>query len=205
VKFEIFKGKSRKESRASIFSKIYAHDLWNGGSGPGSRPESTIPYRQLIQSLLDSVEYTKVVDLGCGDWQFSQYINWSKTDYLGVDVVDSVIASNQEAFASTNIKFLKADLVNYAVPQCDLLLSKDVLQHLSNASVAKILANLLKMDTRVLITNDIVEDLISGNLDTKDGGYRPLDLSLPPFSLNVKQHLEWDSNGFTKRTVELQK
>jgi SAM-dependent methyltransferase len=205
MKFRLFKSRPQRESRAQVFSKIYAQDLWNGGSGPGSRPESTVPYRELLQGLLNSGDYANVVDLGCGDWQFSQYINWSNSNYLGVDVVDSVIDSNTELFGSKNISFLKEDLVNFLIPNCDLLLSKDVLQHLSNSSVATIVEKLSRVEGRVLITNDIVAMTTLQNQDIKDGGYRPLDLSLPPFNLKVKHLLEWDSNGFTKRTVELLK
>ena len=54
----------------------------------------------------------KVLDLGCGDWQFSQFVNWKDKEYIGIDCVDSVIANNNKQFANEKIKFKKMDFFN---------------------------------------------------------------------------------------------
>ena len=77
----------------NIFEHIYRNDLWHGGSGPGSFPEVNRPYVRFLQSFLLQNQIRSVVDLGCGDWQFSRGIDWGSTRYLGLDVVPHVLAT----------------------------------------------------------------------------------------------------------------
>jgi trans-aconitate methyltransferase len=197
---KVFRQKAFND-RVETFSKIYAQDIWNGGSGPGSTPEATVPYRELIQKHINSSHVSKVVDLGCGDWQFSQFLDWSNVKYLGVDIVENVIQENRRRFEAKNIEFIKSDLVDFIPSECDLIISKDVLQHLSNSSIKKIFKNLRGTKAQIIVTNDVILDSTLRNSDTRDGGYRPLDLSLPPFQFSTEPLLEWNSNGFIKRTV----
>src|SRR5438045_1098621 len=82
---------SRKQtvpSHGEIFNDIYRRDLWQGGSGAGSREELTRDYRAMLQQFLGSNAVTSVVDVGCGDWQFSRHMNWGGIDYTGTDASD---------------------------------------------------------------------------------------------------------------------
>ena len=62
-----------------------------------------------------------------------------------------------------------------------LLISKDVLQHLSNDLVRKFIRNNLKPGKYkwVILTNDRG----SGNRDVASGGHRAIDLAAPPFEV----------------------
>ena len=77
-------------SNAEVFSKIYKEDLWQGGSGAGSKLENVKEYVEILQKYIDKPEINTVLDLGCGDWQFSKFLDLSSVSYLGVDVVESV-------------------------------------------------------------------------------------------------------------------
>ena len=55
----------------------------------------------------------------------------------------------------------------------DLLICKDVLQHLSYSNINNIVSQLNKYNY-VIIINDIVRDI--DNVDINDGGYRSLDM-----------------------------
>jgi hypothetical protein len=67
------------------------------------------------------------------------------------------------------------------LPAADLLISKDVLQHLSNELVQKFIRNNLKPGKYkwVLLTNDRGSE----NADTVPGGYRAIDLAARPFDV----------------------
>jgi hypothetical protein len=72
---------------AAAFGLIHREDRWTNGSGPGSHPDSTIEYRAFLARFMEANEVGSVTDLGCGDWQFSRYIDWSRASYTGLDVV----------------------------------------------------------------------------------------------------------------------
>jgi SAM-dependent methyltransferase len=163
----------------SIFDFIYARRVWGGGSGAGSDLKHTVLYVAYVQALMDRREVRSVLDLGCGDWRFSRYLDFSGRNYVGFDIVPSVVAANRDAFGAPNIHFEHADLSTHPkFDPCDLILCKDVLQHLSNARVSAILSKCCTARL-ALITNDYYPV----NADCRDGETRPLDVTAAPFGL----------------------
>jgi 2-polyprenyl-3-methyl-5-hydroxy-6-metoxy-1,4-benzoquinol methylase len=188
-------------SNAEVFSKIYKEDLWHGGSGAGSKLENVKEYIDILQKYIDKPEVKTVLDLGCGDWQFSKFLDLSSVSYLGVDVVESVIESNSTSYSASNIKFISRDITTYEVPKADLIICKDVLQHLCNKDVVTILVKIITSSKFSLITNDFNPDNTE-NKDIDNGNYRCLDLTLSPFYLDVVTVLESERFGWrSKRTV----
>lgn len=114
-----------------------------------------------------------VVDLGCGDWQFSRYIDWSDMTYVGVEVVPSVVERNQHEFGNSNIRFQIFELLA-KLPTADLLVCKDVLQHLPNVTVKSYLGAFRNKFKFSLITND-EEPVNLQNIDIDIGGWRTCD------------------------------
>jgi 2-polyprenyl-3-methyl-5-hydroxy-6-metoxy-1,4-benzoquinol methylase len=188
-------------SNAEVFSKIYKEDLWHGGSGAGSKLENVKEYVDILQKYIDKPEVKTVLDLGCGDWQFSKFLDLSSVSYLGVDVVESVIESNSTSHSASNIKFISRDITTYEVPKADLIICKDVLQHLCNKDVVTILVKIITSSKFSLITNDFKPENTE-NKDINNGDYRCLDLTLSPFYLDVVTILESERVGWKpKRTV----
>ena len=64
-----------------IFENIYKYNLWLFGSGSGSIKIKNIKYITCLQNFLKQKKITSVCDLGCGDWQLSQHIDWSNINY----------------------------------------------------------------------------------------------------------------------------
>ena len=171
----------------SIFDFIYARAVWGGGSGSGSDLNRTLLYAGYVQALMDRHNVRTVLDLGCGDWRFSRYLDFTGRDYTGFDVVPSVVAANRAAYGAPNIRFEQAELsASVEFPPCDLILCKDVLQHLSNARVSAILAK-CGLARLVLITNDYHPE----NPDCRDGETRPLDVTAQPFNFPARPVLRF--------------
>ena len=112
-------------SHAEIFDSVYRNDLWRGGSGSGSREEVTRGYRNFLQNFMREHHIASVVDLGCGDWQFSRHMDWTGIDYTGVDV-SSVVLKDTKMFSRDGVRFLNANGVTDPLPAADLLIAKDV-------------------------------------------------------------------------------
>src|SRR5262245_8013461 len=94
-----------RQNVPGVLGPIYARGIWGGGSGPGSDPVYVQPYMAYLHAFLDHNRISSVVDIGCGDWQFSQHIDWGERSYLGIDVVPSVISANQRRFGRPSRTF----------------------------------------------------------------------------------------------------
>jgi glycosyltransferase involved in cell wall biosynthesis/SAM-dependent methyltransferase len=161
------------------FSRIYGSNTWVFGSGPGSLPDNGIEYRSFLRQFIVRNGIRKVVDLGCGDWQFSKYVDWSGVEYVGVDIVQSVVDANQNKYGSDSVRFEKFESLDQ-LPVADLLICKDVLQHLSNNMVKDCLAAFKKKYRFSLVTND-EEPAELQNTDIEPSGWRTLRLERQPF------------------------
>jgi hypothetical protein len=182
-----------------VFSKIYSEKLWdpNTLSGPGSRPQTSGPYLQFLTNLLNTTNYRTVVDLGCGDWSLMRVVPipaW--IDYLGIDIVKSVIEMNKQRFTRPNVHFEEIysneELVDL---KGDVLISKDVLQHWSNADILFFSANILPHFRIAILTNDISVGGFNGNPDIVGGSYRYLYLDRSPFFLKVRELFTYSPDG----------
>ena len=177
-----------RQRLANTFNRIYTEGSWGkdvtgrGTSGSGSTLEITREYRAYVEDFMQKHAIKSVVDAGCGDWTFSSAINWGDASYLGIDIASDVIEAVRKKHAKDKIRFQVGDITD-DLPVADLLISKDVLQHLSNELVQKFIRNNLRTGKYkwVILTND--RGSAPPNLDTVPGGYRAIDLSAPPFDV----------------------
>ena len=175
---------SDRNNVAATFTTIYDKAMWGGGSGAGSDLRNTVLYIAYLQHFIERYNIGSIVDLGCGDWRFSKYLRLGTCSYLGLDVVPSVIETNQRTYGTGAVRFEVGDATRFDIPPCDLLLSKDVMQHLSSANVSAILSR-LPAAKHALITNDYHP----ANDDCSNGDTRPLDISGPPFNVAATPRL----------------
>ena len=187
-------------SNESAFESVYENGVWGrdgngrGNSGTGSDPKNAFVYLAFLQQFLADHQIASVVDLGCGDWRLGSSICWDGIEYLGIDVVKSVVAKNRDNFSASNISFVLADGVNYPLPAADLLICKDVLQHLPFADIRQVIKQFPQF-TYCLIVNDVDPiTLTCKNRDIVRGDYRQIDLTQPPFALSGRKVLTY-SNG----------
>lgn len=166
------------------FEEIYANNEWVSGSGEGSLPINNLGYVVFIENFVKSNSIELVLDLGCGDWQFSKDIRWGSAKYYGYDIVSSVISTNKALYSTENVIFTLYSGDFLDLPPADLLIAKDVLQHWSNETILQFLP-ILSRYKYALLTNCVNPTGETINTNVIDGGFRYLDLRLPPFSLNA--------------------
>lgn len=143
-------------SRAETFQRIYASKAWGGAddfnSGSGSHDSAVVaPYVALLTQRIQSACGEKkpvIVDIGCGDFAVGQQLTSLASQYIACDIVPELIERNRARFAGLeNVVFRTLDAVTDALPQGDIILIRQVLQHLSNADIALVAAKIAAFDT----------------------------------------------------------
>jgi hypothetical protein len=200
----------------NIFTDIYEKGRWGHGSsqsplsGPGSIPENAKPYVEFVKQIIDDYAISDVLDFGHGDWVMWRDYRFENVRYFGVDVVTGLSKKNQDNFGSEKRMFLQVDS-DYLLPEGELLICKEVLQHLSQEDIEKFLCQISKFEF-VLLCNAVyrysilyriklflqlrtrVKKLLNrespfyrpfflkNNTEIESGGFRGLDLESPNFS-----------------------
>ena len=159
----------------NVMAKIYHEKLWGGRnfdfySGKGSHSKRVVrPYVKLLNDFLeDNGKDLVVCDLGCGDFNVGQQLVANAKAYIAVDVVEDLIVRNQESFAYPNLTFKQVNLVEDELPEGDVALIRQVLQHLSNADIA-IVTEKLKDFKYVFVTEHLPKREFVSNLDKTTG------------------------------------
>lgn len=175
--------------------QVYDLNLWGGlehdfYSGEGSHNlEIVNPYITVISNFLTSFKLPiTVCDLGCGDFNVGKNLIGFTQKYIGVDIVSSLITRNKTVFKNENLEFYCLDIATDILPNADCVIIRQVLQHLSNGEIEKIISKLYNYKYIVLTEHipngDFVanKDIISGQgiRIKKQSG---VQLLKPPFSL----------------------
>ncbi len=162
----------------AIFNKIYGQGVWGKKSGlsffsgPGSHDGKVVtPYVESVKLFLEQIGgKPSAVDLGCGDFNVGQQIRPFCGNYIACDVVLDLITDNAQKFAALDVDFRCVDMVDDALPKADVIFLRQVLQHLSNAMIAKVLAKVPVSCKHLILTEDIPwQDGFSPNLDKPTG------------------------------------
>lgn len=147
------------------------------GSGDGSGVEYTAGYRAFLEKYMRDHDVESVLDVGCGDWQFSKLVDWGNRLYVGYEVVDQLVRRLNDENVSTLRYF--TNTMPGMMTRFDLIIIKDVMIDLPNDEITSMMLTLPKA-SHFLLVNDYAPP---PNADCARGGYRALDLTAPPFGL----------------------
>ena len=184
------------KSDAEIFKEIYRKNIWGGRltrgaySGSGSRNRRVVdPYVSALRGFLLKVGRPSVVDLGCGDFHVGkQFLDYSKS-YVACDIVDFVIEENRRRYPG--VDFIVVDATKDKLPSGEVILIRQVFQHLSNEQISKILPKLAEFKYAVVTEHIPAFREFLPNLDKRTGpDHRVsmgsgIELTSPPFNLKA--------------------
>jgi hypothetical protein len=194
--------KSKKSERL-LFNFIYKNNMWGGKkgelySGPGSDDSITSEYIDCIKNFIAENNVKTIVDIGCGDFRVGKRLVNDNISYIGLDVSDYLIKTNNKKYKSSNVVFVQANAITSELPKGDLCLIRQVLQHLSNDQIVKILKNITKYKY-VLITEhlplncDAIPNInIENSWDTRISINSGVFIDKEPFNIKSKILLEID-------------
>ena len=194
--------RDRRLSRKDLFTRIYEQHEWGGKgegvfcSGSGSTASHGDEYGGVVREFIAEHGIKSVVDLGCGDFTVAGGILMPGVRYVGVDIVEALVERNRKRFADAHVSFEHLDVVTDPLPDGELCLIRQVLQHLSNDEIQAVLAK-----TRKYRYTLITEHLPSPSRSPKPNKDKPhgpdtrvyddsgVYVDQPPFSLPVSRTL----------------
>lgn len=184
-----------------VFERIYEERVWTDAlpgmprSGRGSLYERSLPVVEFVQSVIADGTVGSIVDVGCGDLTYLskiEEITSGQVDYLGFDIVPALVEEHR-LLPWGRFEVADATAPDFSV-EADLVLVKDVLFHLTNEQAVQVLANLKASTWKLLLLTSTANE--SNDDRVFDWWhYAPLNLTLPPFSLQPWQSLPRTDGG----------
>jgi len=209
-------GSSEGETdRKLTFKKIFTNRDWPADdpsyhglkvSGPGAmlrRAQGAIATLHSIVTRVRSMYGTdsvSLLDIPCGDLQWMPSFLDSRPDviYTGADIVPDIIEHHRRKFSRlNNASFVVHDIVSSSLKKSyDIVLVRDLLQHLWLADAAMALKRISDSGSRFLLATTYTGTLINEDVDRTALGGRKSDynLELPPFSLESPICTSYDWN-----------
>lgn len=202
-------------TREQVFSSIYKNHKWGGQdeyySGEGSHNMAYYsPYCEFVRKFILDNKIKSIVDLGCGDFNVGKEYADLVEEYVGVDIVKPVVEYNNRVYGDDHIKFVCLDISRDNLPEAELCLVREVLQHNCNKDIFSIL-NQIKKYKYVLITEHrtnkdeaiIFNPDISTGGSTRTGHMSGVYIEEEPFSMNAETVLRIPYNTDFSWNTEL--
>ena len=187
-------------STQETFTAIYEHRLWGAAgdpnqpycSGTGSQDAAIVdPYVAAVSTLLQGfARPPNVVDIGCGDFLVGSRLRPLCARYIACDIVAPLIAWNRQRYAQLDVDFRVLDAVVEPLPEGDVVFLRQVLQHLSNDQIARVVDRVAGRYDHLVLTEHVpATPSFKANLDKPAGSDTRIDypsgvvLTEPPFSM----------------------
>ena len=183
-----YKKMLRANSLEDRFNLIYKENHWSSDesiSGDGSEIAYTKNLRSWLIKKIIKLDIKKLVDAPCGDFNWMKLVTKEvDIDYIGVDIVQDIITTNNSQYQKSNINFEVGNICTDDLPACDLLMVRDCLFHLSFEDINKFLNNIINLDYKYLLTTTHLLNREYINKDIKSGDFRHICLFSEPFNFN---------------------
>lgn len=166
------------------FDRIYRTNGWAGDesrSGPGSGTAATRAVASAVVALVAELGVKTVLDYGCGDGFWMPDL----PGYRGIDV--SPVAIRLAKIAHPGRRF-RVDQGG-PLPRVDLVLCRDVMQHLPTADALAIVDRVIASGSTFLLASTYVG---GANVEVDPGGCYSPDLTAPPFRFPEPLRLIFD-------------
>lgn len=171
-----------KQPNKLDFTKIYEKNGFNCDesiSGTGSTLIQTEKIREELPKLFEELSIKSLLDTPCGDFGWLQLLDLGEIEYTGGDIVEDLIAKNQEKFQNDKRTFKMLNIIEDTLPKADVILCRDCLVHMNFEDGLKAVENFKKSGSKYLLTTTFADR--KGNEDLY-GIWRPLNLEKAPYN-----------------------
>lgn len=153
----------KNQTVEAIFTGIYEKNEWGGPkgtfySGEGTYLSDNQKYVDKVREFIRDQQILSILEIGCGDFHVAgQVLHGLDVKYTGGDVVGSLIQHHQQKYQTDKVRFMVLNAIDDALPTADLVIIRQVLQHLNNEQILKILSK-VKAFKWALITEHLPAD-----------------------------------------------
>lgn len=189
------------------FTRIYKEQLWGRSpeknepfySGSGSHATAVVDtYVNAVQTFLSSLGgRPSAVDLGCGDFAIGARLRHLCSTYMACDIVEPLIEFNRSRYVPLHVDFRTLDLTQDELPTGDVAFLRQVLQHLSNAQIARVLERVTHNFRYLIVSEHLPRTQgFQPNVDKKPGPDirvwfgSGVVITAPPFNVAPKEAIE---------------
>ncbi|THU39377.1 class I SAM-dependent methyltransferase [Niastella caeni] len=196
--------KLKKKKVEEIFSDVYKNNEWGGTpgtfhSGEGTHNPNFLVYVENVAAFINEHKVKSVLDIGCGDFKvMSKILEKVDVNYTGGDVVKELIEHHQQHYATDKTRFISLNAIEDDLPDAEMVTIRQVLQHLSNDQILKILSKLSKFRYVLITEHMLLGDLVAPNIDKIPGPhirtrvFSSVVIDAPPFNVkNAKVLFEY--------------
>lgn len=174
-------------------------------SGPGSAYKAAQPAISLLEKAIRDHNVERILDLGCGDWNWMKSVNLRTKDgrpiqYLGWDAHADLIQQLNNEYGSSNVCFELSDATQGPLPEADLVIARDILFHMNHALGVKLVSN-AKVAAPLFLSTSFLE--INENAPPKEylpienWGFHKVNLNRAPYDLGSAMIAAFDEpEGF---------
>ena len=194
--------KSRNNQPEELFTEIYKENKWgkdpSGGkycSGPGTLDSKVSDYKKFLIDFIKEKNVRSIFEIGTGDFRIMESVlSQINVNYIGSDIVKDLVDYLCLNYSNEKISFLHLNAINHQkLPNADLCIIRQVLQHLNNSQIIEILKK-TKQYKYVLITEHVPlnpkckngDKYLSGGIRLQNKDISGVYLDSEPFSLNGK-------------------
>ena len=149
-------------------------------SGAASTLAETRRLREAFPALVAEEGVRSLLDVPCGDFHWMRELDLP-VEYTGVDIVPALVDRNVRLYERPGRRFLNLDATRDPLPRADLILSRDLLIHLSLEDIAALLANFVASGSRLLLVSHFADREL--NREIVSGDYHEVNLCRAPFFL----------------------
>ena len=191
--------KIQSKSRKRAFTSIYKDSYWGADepSGFGSSVQATQVTRQIVLKIVRDYGINSIVDVACGSFVWMPLVLEElkgSVQYTGCDIVESLVVQHKEKYSQYDFRCL--DFVEEEIPESDLIICREALQHLPINDINKALLNFSYSGSKYLLaTTHIRRFGIRNRRDIRPGRCRDRNLMIAPFNLPNPLTIYWEQYG----------
>jgi hypothetical protein len=145
-------------------------------SGSGSSLDQTRTLRAELAKLIKDYKIKSILDIPCGDWNWMREVDLTGIDYIGADIVKSLISRNTLSYPQS---FRVLDITKDELPKSDLVIVRDCFVHFSDEDIFRAIANIKQSGSKYLLSTSFASRTM--NTDIPTGQWRALNLMIYPF------------------------
>ena len=182
------------------FNIIYKLNIWRSSesiSGSGSEIRNTRIISNILPKIIKKYKIKTLFDCPCGDMNYMSKIlkrlkkKNLKIKYVGGDIVKNLIINNRKKYPM--YKFIHFDIINDKISKYDLIMVKDLLNHLSFNNIKEVLSNIKKSGSKYLLLNNNKISKNKINYNTPAPFWIDINWKLFPWNLNIIEKFDGDN------------